>query len=182
MVITKNNMQKLLKSQQGELNGVETYLRMAELVHNESDAKTFRALAADEGRHANVIKQYTGKVLKPKKTQALLVTTLYRILGKRILYPLIAIGEYIAIPKYKKMMTEFPELESVKNDEKRHGDTMLALWKNGEYEDKPLLPVLFFAVIVMIVLWKLASFFVRDKNDPGRSHGGLWGHREKALT
>ncbi len=34
----------------------------------------------------------------------------------------------------------------------------------------------------MIVLWKLASFFVRDKNDPGRSHGGLWGHREKALT
>lgn len=131
-------MQKHLKSQQGELNGVETYLRMAELVHNESDAKTFRALAADEGRHANVLKQYTGKILKPKKTQALLVTTLYRILGKRILYPLIAIGEYIAIPQYKKMMTEFPELESVKNDEKRHGDTLLALWK-------------------------LASFFVRDK-------------------
>ena len=165
MVISKDNMKKLLKSQQGELNGVETYLIMADLVCNESDAKTFKALAADEGRHASVFKHYTGKVLTPKKTQALAVTSLYRLIGKRALYSLIAMGEYAAVPGYKKMMTEFSEVESVMNDEKRHGDTVKALQNNGEYEDKALLPRLFGLAAIMIVLWKTVSFLVHPKND-----------------
>ena len=163
MVISKDNMKKLLKSQQGELNGVETYRRMAYLVHNESDAKTFKALAADEGRHASVFKQYTGKVLTPKKTQALVVTFLYRLIGKRVLYPLIASGEYAAVPGYKKMMEDFPEVESVMKDEKRHGDTVKALLNNGEYEDKALFPRLFCMAAIIIVLYKSLSYLTRTR-------------------
>lgn len=133
-------MNELIRSQQGELDGVGTYLKLAKTVHNSTDAETFRKLAADEGRHAAVFRKYTGAELRPKKTQADIVALFYRLFGKKILYPVMAKAEYSAIPGYEKMMSEYPEVEGVKNDEKRHGDTLMALLDNGEYNDRPMLP------------------------------------------
>ncbi len=130
--MTEEQRKKLIKAQQGELDGVETYLMLADTVHNEADAQAFRTLAADEGRHASVFKQYTGEVLQPKKLQARAVVILYHLLGKKALYPLIARFEYAAIPGYEKLEKEFPEVASVKNDERRHGDTLMELLENGE--------------------------------------------------
>ena len=155
MDLQEKNKRKLLKSQQAELDGVETYLRLSRLVKNRADAMAFRELAADEGRHAAVFKKYTNVVLKPRKMQAIAVSILYRLLGKRILYPLISRFEYAAIPKYEKMMTEFPEVESVKDDEKRHGDTVKKLLKNGEYHDFPILPIAA-GIVLLFVIVKIA--------------------------
>ncbi|MCR5311755.1 MAG: rubrerythrin [Lachnospiraceae bacterium] len=140
--MTEEQRNALLKAQQGELDGVETYLSLAQTVTNETDRETFKALAADEGRHASVFRQYTDVVLKPKKLQATAVVILYRLLGKRVLYPIIAQFEYSAISGYEQLEEEFPEVGSVKNDEKRHGDTLKELLNNGEFNDKPLLPVI----------------------------------------
>ncbi|MBE5969458.1 MAG: rubrerythrin [Lachnospiraceae bacterium] len=122
-----DEMKALLKSQQGELDGVETYLMLADVVRDKDEAEVLRKLAADEGRHAAVFKNYTGKVLKAKKGQGRIVKMVYRICGKKFLYPIMAKFEYGAIPKYEKMMKKYPEIEGVKNDEKRHGDTLLSL-------------------------------------------------------
>ena len=54
--MTDEARKTLIKAQQGELDGVETYLMLAEVVHNEDDVKAFKELAADEGRHAAVFK------------------------------------------------------------------------------------------------------------------------------
>ncbi|MBQ9607914.1 MAG: rubrerythrin [Lachnospiraceae bacterium] len=148
-------MKNLIKSQQGELDGVETYLKLAETVNNESDADTFRRLAADEGRHAAVFRQYTKIMLNPKKFQANAVSLLYSIFGKRLLYPIIAGFEYAAIPRYKKMMREYPDVEGVMNDEKRHGDTVKELLFNGEYNDKPLFPYIVFLIAALFVIKKI---------------------------
>jgi hypothetical protein len=43
------------------------------------------------------------------------------------LYPAIAQGEYAAVKTYAPVAEKFPEVESVKNDEKRHGDTVKGL-------------------------------------------------------
>ena len=153
----KLERQQLLQSQQSELNGVETYLRLAEVTSNETDTRIFKELAADEGRHANVFKEYTKEVLTPGKFMANAVAILYRILGKRVLYPFIAKFEYNAIPKYEKMMEKYPEVEAVKNDEKRHGDTVLSLLKNGEYNDKPLLPFIVGGAAVFMLLTKVSG-------------------------
>ena len=96
------NRKELIKSQQGELDGVATYLKLADTVHNPSDAEAFRKLAADEGKHAAVFKRYTNVALKPKKLQANAVSVFYRLLGKRALYPLIARFEYAAIPRGRR--------------------------------------------------------------------------------
>ena len=157
MELTSEKKAVLLKAQQGEMNGVETYLMLAETVHNETDTATFRKLAAEEGRHAAVFRRYTGETLAPKKGQAYFVKAMYHLIGKRLLYPLIAQGEYAAISGYEQMIQEYPEVESVKNDEKRHGDTVKALLDNGEYRDWPKLPLVIGGLLFFLLCRQLCK-------------------------
>ncbi len=122
-----NDMKTLLKAQQGELDAVLMYNALADKVKNKNDAETFRQLAAEEGRHAAVFKKLTNQTLKPKKTLATAVPLLYRVLGKKRLYPIIAKFEYGAVNTYRPVAEKYPEVESVKNDEHRHGDMVSEL-------------------------------------------------------
>ena len=117
----------LLKAQQGELDAVLMYNALAEAVRDRNDADTFRRLAAEEGRHASVFKDLTKQTLKPKKTLATLLPVLYRLLGRKRLYPIIAKFEYGAVNTYGPVAADFPAVQSVKEDERRHGDTVMGL-------------------------------------------------------
>lgn len=125
--ITKKEMKTLLKAQQGELDGVAMYRALSKTVRDEKDAETFRKLAAEEGHHAAVFRKMTGKKRKPRKWKGFMLAAAYRVIGKKKLYPLIAKGEYAAEKKYAPVVERFPEVKSVQADEKRHGDTVLAL-------------------------------------------------------
>ena len=127
MSITAEERKVLLTAQQGELDAMKMYNALAKVVKDTKDAETFRQLAAEEGHHAAVFKALTNEVLKPKSTKAIVIPILYRVIGKKRLYPIIAQREYDAVRKYEPVAAEFPEVESVKNDEQRHGDTVLAL-------------------------------------------------------
>ena len=122
-----NDRDILLKSQQGELDAVLMYQALAEVVKDTKDADTFRKLAAEEGHHAAVFHGLTNENLKPKKTLAILMPILYKIIGKKRLYPLIAKGEYAAAENYAPVVEKFPVIESVRKDETRHGDTVAGL-------------------------------------------------------
>ncbi|MBS5989381.1 MULTISPECIES: ferritin family protein [Anaerococcus] len=127
MSISKKDMKILLKSQQGELKAVLMYQALANVVKDKNDADTFRKLAAEEGHHAAVFHGFTQENLKPKKTLAVFMPILYRLIGKKHLYPLIIKGEYKAADNYAPVAEKFPEIESVKKDEKRHGDIVASL-------------------------------------------------------
>ena len=127
MSITAEERNVLLKSQQGELDAVKMYNALAKAVKDPRDAEAFRRLAAEEGQHAAVFQVMTNEVLKPKSTKAIVSPILYRLLGKKKLYPIIARKEYDAVKKYEPVAARFPEVESVKKDEQRHGDTVLGL-------------------------------------------------------
>ena len=127
MSITAEERKILLKSQQGELDAVKMYNALAKVVKDPREAATFRQLAAEEGRHASVFKAMTNEVLKPKSTKAIVIPLLYLVIGKKKLYPIIARREYDAVKKYEPVAARFTEVESVKNDEQRHGDTVLGL-------------------------------------------------------
>ena len=122
-------MDELLFAQQGELDAVLMYNKLAEKVKDAKDAAAFKQLAAEEGRHASVFHAYTKKVLQPKKTKAVFVPLMYSIVGRKVLYPIIAKQEYAAGEKYKKLVGVFPDVESVLNDEIRHGDIVSGLLK-----------------------------------------------------
>lgn len=122
-------MDQLLFAQQGELDAVLMYNKLAEKVKDAKDAAAFKQLAAEEGRHASVFHAYTKKVLQPKKTKAVFVPLLYSLVGRKILYPIIAKEEYAAAEKYKEIVPLFPDVESVMQDETRHGDIVSGLLK-----------------------------------------------------
>lgn len=82
-----NDRDILLKSQQGELDAVLMYQALAEVVKDTKDADTFRKLAAEEGHHAAVFHGLTNENLKPKKTLAILMPILYKIIGKKEALP-----------------------------------------------------------------------------------------------
>ena len=54
---------------------------------------------------------------------------MYALVGRKILYPIIAKEEYAAAEKYKAIVGLFPDVESVMKDETRHGDTVNGLLK-----------------------------------------------------
>ena len=124
---SKAQFKELLRSQQGELNAVLMYQRLAKVVKTDKERDTFLQLAKEEGRHASVFHAYTKETIKPKKTMAIIMPFLYRLLGKKRLYKLIAKGEYDAAVGYEHLIADFPDVERVKNDEKRHGDMVSAL-------------------------------------------------------
>ena len=124
--VIKANFSSLLRAQQGEVDAVLMYNRLAEIV-SAADAAVFRRLAADEGRHASVFHHYTNTVLAPKKTKSVLIPLLYKTIGREKTYRLIASGEYSAGSKYKTLLYTFADVKSVLDDEIRHGDTVMAL-------------------------------------------------------
>ena len=83
------------------------YNALAKVVKDSKDAETFRQLAAEEGHHAAVFKAMTNEVLKPKSTKAIVIPILYRIIGKKKLYPIIARKEYDAVKKYAPVAARF---------------------------------------------------------------------------
>ena len=125
--MTPKQYKELLRSQQGETNAVLMYKRLAQVVKTEREREAFLQLAREEGRHASVFHAYTKQTLKPQKTMSVIMPLLYRLLGKKRLYRMIAKGEYDAAVGYEHLIADFPEVESVRNDEKRHGDLVSAL-------------------------------------------------------
>ena len=125
--MTEQEKKALLGAQQGELDAVLMYQALAKAAKAENDKKAFLTLASEEGRHAAVFKALTNTALTPKKRNAVLLTLLYRLVGRKRLYPLIARGEYGAARNYQPLIERFPEIESVKNDETRHGDMVSEL-------------------------------------------------------
>ena len=73
--MTQEQFNELLHSQQGELNAVLMYQRLAKVVKTDKEREAFLQLAREEGRHASVFHVYTKQALKPKKTMAFIMLT-----------------------------------------------------------------------------------------------------------
>ncbi len=113
---------QLIKAQQGELDAVILYRRLAEVVKNTKDKELFLRIAADEGKHASILKKYTGETLKASNFKALVVITLYKVLGLKFILKLLEKGELKAIEGYSLLVEEFPaiEIEEIIRDEALH--------------------------------------------------------------
>ena len=125
--VTAYQMKALIAAQQGEEDAVYMYQQLAGVVRDAADCEAFTRLASDEARHAEVFKKYTGRDLEPNPAKGILVPFLYRTIGKKRVYPIIAKGEYEAAEKYKSIVSDFPEVEEVMNDEVHHGDAVMGL-------------------------------------------------------
>ncbi len=125
--MTEKQKEVILKSQQGELDAVVMYQKLAKKMKNETIKETLLQLAAEEGRHAAVFYKLSQIKLEPKNKKANMVSCLRYFIGWKLLFKVMAKGEYDAENKYISVVKDFPVVESVKNDEHRHGDILLSL-------------------------------------------------------
>ncbi len=70
-----SHREELLRSQQGELNAVLMYQRLAKVVKTDKEREAFLQLAREEDRHASAFHVCTKQALKPKKTMAFIMLT-----------------------------------------------------------------------------------------------------------
>lgn len=117
---------QLLKSQQGEIDAVLVYQKLADRVAKNHPAihETLMKIGSDEGRHASMLRKITGEALKPKATLSNIVYCLTYLIGKKRTLQFLAKTEHKALETYKPFAAEYPELETMRLDEGRHGDLL----------------------------------------------------------
>lgn len=125
----QREMKKLIAAQQTELDAVLLYQGLAKLMKTEEEKQVLLGIAADEGRHAGILKQITGADLKPKKTLAKATAVMYKIGGKRLLFPFMAKFETNSYFTYQPFFETYPQIADIASDETRHGHLLTEMIK-----------------------------------------------------
>ena len=122
----QNGNEVLLKLQQGELDAVLVYRKLAELSSSEEEKNVLLSIAADEGRHASIIK-YSKEILKPCNKSSEEIEAAYKNLGKDKVFEMLINAEINGGPVYEKLGEEFPRLKEIAKDEIKHGNLLKGL-------------------------------------------------------
>ncbi len=117
---TEQQMKSLLKSQQAELDGVLLYKKLAEMISDKKTKEVMLEIAADEGKHAAILKSYTNEVLTPKGTNASIIGIMYKVIGAKRLFKIMAGGETQGAKSYENLVGDFPKLQELIDDELKH--------------------------------------------------------------
>ena len=125
----KTVLDKLIASQQTELDAVLLYQELAKLMDTEEEKELLLGLAADEGRHGAILRGITGAPLKPNPALAKMAVKLYKIGGRKLLFPFMSKFEISSFFSYQKYFTAYPEISKIAADEIRHGHILNNLMK-----------------------------------------------------
>ncbi|EJT6171477.1 TPA: rubrerythrin [Clostridium perfringens] len=123
----QNGNEMLLKLQQGELDAVLVYRKLAELASSEEEKNVLLSIAADEGRHASIIREYSKEILKPCSKSSEEIEAAYKSLGKEKVFKMLINAEINGGPVYEKLGEEFPRLKEIAKDEIKHGNLLKGL-------------------------------------------------------
>lgn len=116
------NIEKFLSAQKGEIDAVLMYREFADATKDKAIKEMMLKAAADEGKHANILKKYTNQTITPNKAQAKFLGCLFRVLPKKLMYRLIAKGEISGGDGYKPYIDDYPEFKEMMNDEYHHAE------------------------------------------------------------
>lgn len=123
----EKDMKALLDFQQGELDAVALYKGLSQVVKDDEMRDTMTKMAADEGKHARILKEYTNTVLQPKTLMKNAVILLYRIFGKKPLFKFMARFEYNSTDSYQPYIEKYPNIAEIASDETRHGNLLIEM-------------------------------------------------------
>lgn len=125
MTISQEIKAELLKAQKTEITEYRVYSNIAKKVKDPNNRKIIQEIAADEKRHYDIWKGYTGKEVKPNLFLVGFYTVVSRILGITFGFKLMELGESRAQVNYAKITEDIPEAVKVVEDEHAHEDKLL---------------------------------------------------------
>ena len=125
MEISAEVRQQLLKAQKTEITEHLVYNNIAKRVKDENNREIVEKIGADEKRHYEIWKGYTGKEVPPNRFLVGLYSLIARIFGLTFGLKLMEIGEARAQVNYELIAEEIPETRSVIQDEDNHEEILL---------------------------------------------------------
>ncbi|MFU8827405.1 MAG: VIT1/CCC1 transporter family protein [Brevefilum sp.] len=127
MTISNETKAELRKAQRTEITEYHVYSRIAKTLPDENNRQIVEQIAADERRHYEIWKGYTGEAVKPNKFLIWLYTTISRLFGFTFGFKLMELGEEKAQVNYQQIAEEIPEARDVIKDEQDHEDKLLTM-------------------------------------------------------
>jgi len=125
MEISSEIRHELLIAQKTEITEHLVYLNIAKHIKDESNRKIVEKIGADEKRHYEIWKGYTGKDVQPNRFLVTLYTAIARIFGLTFGLKLMEMGEERAQVNYELIVDEIPEARAVIHDEDTHEEELL---------------------------------------------------------
>jgi VIT1/CCC1 family predicted Fe2+/Mn2+ transporter len=127
MELTPAVRQQLLTFQQIEITEHHIYQYLARSVTSPENRRVFEKIAADELRHYQDWKKYTGQEVSPDRFAIWKYTLINRLLGFTFGIKLMENGENKAQANYAALLETIPEIQTWIEDEKTHEQALIGL-------------------------------------------------------
>lgn len=112
--------QELLKAQESEMETVVIYKYLAGRAKDPDMKNAFLKMAADEGKHAGILRKYSGKTVTRKEKPALRFRIMTRLFGLKMVMRMMLTSEQKNAEAYAPVAKANPAMRDILNDERRH--------------------------------------------------------------
>lgn len=120
MKIREDVKQELLKAQESEMETVVIYKYLAERAKDPEMKNAFLKMASDEGKHAGILRKYSGKTVTRKEKPALRFRIMTRVFGLKMVIRMMLTSEQKNAEAYAPVAKANPIMRDILNDERRH--------------------------------------------------------------
>ena len=117
----------VLTYQRNEITEHHLYLRLAGVQKSAENRATLEHIAADELRHYQEWKEYSGQDVRPSWFRVWLYYWISRIFGLTFGTKLMEMGEERAQQRYEQMKGVLPDIEAIVHDEHEHETALLGM-------------------------------------------------------
>jgi len=118
---------KVLVFQKNEITEYFIYRKLAGRIKDPQNKKILNGISAEELKHCNIWKGYTGKEVKPDRFRVWLYTFISMIFGITFGIKLMEKGEGKAEISYKEISEFIPEAENIAHEEEEHEKELIGL-------------------------------------------------------
>jgi vacuolar iron transporter family protein len=125
MELTESLRQRLLTAQTNEITEHQVYRQIAARLKEAHNRRVLEEIAADELRHYQQWKMYTGQEVSPNRFQVWFFTLISRFLGITFAVKLMELGEERAQLNYAEIAAAIPESVQIQADEHAHEEKLL---------------------------------------------------------
>lgn len=125
--LNQSEMKALVKIQQRKMDDVALYNNLVLQVKSKPQKDLLRLMADEKGKHASILKTYTGEVLKPKAFRSVSVLLLIRLLGLPRVSKMLSKSELKSSKSVEPYLEKFKKVKEIISDDKKHAERILKI-------------------------------------------------------
>ena len=116
---------EFIRNLKDEINGYKIYTTLAGMIKDEHNSKILARIGADEKKHYDLLKKYSGIEVKPSRIHIFFTVLWARLFGLTFTLKLMEKAEQNAPVSYGKLIKTYPELKPILEDEESHEQELL---------------------------------------------------------